>query len=146
MSKFIKTCIVLLVFWSSCCFADDGFFYFNILPGDQSANSKNDNANSVEINYKICDFRDNKLINCVSSQAGAGGKVGNAYGIVQTLLPNQRVTVVDANFFIPHQMYPLFTQSFPMLEDGATPCVNMISKNFLTLYADATGMKIVCKP
>lgn len=145
MSKLIKVFVLISLFWVGVCFAGDGFFYVNILAGNPAANITT-NGNSVGIDYKICDYKDNKPINCVSSQSGVGGKVGKSYGIIQKLLPNQRISASEAMFFVPHQMHPLFTQSFPILADGTTSCTSVAGKNYLTFYADATGMKIVCTP
>jgi hypothetical protein len=145
MYKIIKLCALLILIWTTNSYADDGFFYVSILlpPG---AVPQSINGNSVIIDYKICDYVDNKPTKCVLSQGSIGGKVGQAYGIVQSLLPNQRVSAFEASLFVPNQMYPLFTQSFPILADGTTSCVNEPDKNYLTFYADAMGMKIVCAP
>jgi hypothetical protein len=142
MYKIFKLWVLLILAWSVNGYADDGFFYVNILPppGAQSRS----NSNSVLIDYKICDYKDNKPVKCVLSQASIWGKVGQPYGIVQTLLPNQRVTAIEASLFVANRPYPLFTQGFPVLADGTTTCINETDKNYLTFYADAEGMNIIC--
>jgi hypothetical protein len=133
------------LFFYKNCLADDGFFYVSILPGTPNKALK-ENKNVVSIDYKICDFKGSKPIKCVISQGSVGGRVGQSYGIVQTLLPNQRVSAFEAAFFIPNQTYPVFIQSFPILADGTTSCISEPNKNYLTFYVDALGMKIICKP
>ncbi len=143
MCKVIQFMCGFLLLIAGNCYADDGFFYVNILP---PSGSKAVNGNSVIIDYKICNYENNKPTNCVLSQASVGGRVGQSYGIIQTLQPSQRVSAFEASLFVPNQQYPLFIQSFPILEDGTTSCTNQPDKNYITFYADAMGMRIICQP